>query len=213
MKASLDLGLSFHDAIREFLDNSVDAKATNIHIGLQKIPATDDKSEGTRIFIIDNGTGVPATVTDSDGYTYDGLPYVLSFGGRERSVNVDGTARTIGRFGVGLSSAICKLASDTGHAILYTKTETDNQWRKIIWKYQDILNDDCQLPPEKFSSPPPLAPTKGTVIIIDSYIEEAEKKRVGTLKRNLLKEAETLDYRHRIAEDGLKAQGLYNVER
>ena len=106
MKASLDLGLSFHDAIREFLDNSVDAKATNIHIGLQKIPATDDKSEGTRIFIIDNGTGVPATVTDSDGYTYDGLPYVLSFGGRERSVNVDGTARTIGRFGVGLSSAM-----------------------------------------------------------------------------------------------------------
>jgi|GEM_PF-4653212 len=109
-----DLGIGTVDAVSELVDNSIDAEANEIHVNVEK------NGDNLRIYVEDDGIGMPQTI-EEDGDEYDGLPYVLSFGGRQKDRDVE-----IGKFGWGLSaSATCQARLTK----VWTKREDEDEWR------------------------------------------------------------------------------------
>ena len=93
-------GLSEADAIKELIDNSLDAQASNIWVEVW----SDDL--GINILVQDDGSGM----------TKDVLGRVPAFG----ETNNDGISNKIGRFGFGLPTAV---ASRTKYAEIYSRTD------------------------------------------------------------------------------------------
>ena len=207
-QSALDLGVSLDDGIRELMDNACDAGARKINVIIEQInhptqldPQTNKPLEGIRLYVVDDGCGIPPVIRDNSGRSYQGLPFAMSFGGRgEDDVFIDGHKKRIGKFGEGLSATLSCLANERGHAIVWSKQETDEEWRHVAFDYDSIVSNDCLLPLEATSLVPdylPSIPSSGTVIRIDTY--EGHRKRLGNLQ-NMLTEYTARTYRHRMAE-------------
>ncbi len=85
LKAALDFGIDVESGIKELIDNSIDARATIVRVILDTKHNVQDQTTGIvhervmRIFVVDDGHGIPATVEDAGtGIEYPGLPFVLS---------------------------------------------------------------------------------------------------------------------------------------
>ena len=75
------------------------------------------------------------------GKTYEGVPFVMAFGSG-RNTHADETS-TIGRFGFGLSTAIVSQARDQGVGRVYTKQETDEDWRWSEYHFDRVVANKC----------------------------------------------------------------------
>lgn len=207
-QAALDLGVTLDDGIRELMDNACDAGARKINVIIEQIthpterdPHTNKPLEGIRLYVVDDGCGIPKVIRDSEGKLFPGLPFAMSFGGRgEDDVFINGHKKRIGKFGEGLSATLSCLANERGRAVVWTKQASDDAWRHVPFDYTSIVNNDCLLPNESTTLEPdylPSDPTNGTVVRIDTY--EGHRKRLGNLQ-NMLTEYTARTYRHRMAE-------------
>jgi hypothetical protein len=205
-ESALDLGLTLDDGLKELMDNSCDFGAKRINIIVEHIEhptELDHKGKsllGIRLYVIDDGRGMPVTMKDSGGREYQGLPFAMSFGGREQDVEIEGHRRRIGKFGEGLSATLSCLARKNGDAIVWTKQDDDPEWRHVPFRYQDIIDKDCLLPAESTDLEPdylPFAKESGTVVRIDTY--EGHRQRLGSLQ-NMLMKYTARTYRHRLVE-------------
>ena len=85
-------GITTEEGICELIDNSIDARASDIKIIMEEV-AKDEY----RYTVIDNGCGIPAYFEDPEdpeGEQLQGIRYALSVGGK---MNIYGTKK-IGRF-------------------------------------------------------------------------------------------------------------------
>jgi len=207
LESMMDFGIKFEDAIKEFLDNAVDSGAENIWVLFQKRP--DDG--GLRILVADDGCGIPLKFTDETNQECDGIPWVMAFGNRGIStVLADGQRRTIGKFGLGLSTSIASLARKDGQAWIWTRRSEDESWRSCYFDFKDIeaylhpeTGENGYLPNESTDIHPPLVPLgdKGTILIIDIPKHRQERLRLGSMQNHVLKFAGQT-YRHHLS-DGL----------
>ncbi len=128
-----DLGIGTIDAVSELVDNSLDADANNIHVHVEK------NDENLRIYVEDDGIGIPKTIEEEDE-EYDGLPYVLSFGGRTKDRDVE-----IGKFGWGLSaSATCQARLTR----VWTKEKDEDEWRFTEVDLEEMEEEKDTRPPD-----------------------------------------------------------------
>ena len=150
-----------------------------------------------RIFVVDDGHGIPATVEDAGTrIEYPGLPCVLSFGGREFTAEHQ---RRIGRFGWGLSATVACLAKERGRGVVWTKQTRDATWRSCQFHYGSLLENDMNL--EQTAASPPMIPpdfTTGTIVMID--VVDPDRVRLGPLQQAIVKHAGRT-YRHRLANN------------
>lgn len=161
-----DLGIGTVDAVSELVDNSIDADANEIHV-------TVEKNEDTlRIYVEDDGTGIPQTI-EEDSDEYDGLPYVLSFGGRTKDRDVE-----IGKFGWGLSaSATCQARLTR----VWTKQRDEDEWRYTEVNLEAMDESGDTRPPDSEYNP------------IDENLDIANReKESGTIV--VFEEADRADY-------------------
>ena len=107
LRSSFDFGLTVDDGVRELVDNALDAGATEIIIIVQ---TTQD---ALHLIVEDNGAGIPDTL-EEEGSTYQGIPYVMSFGGAKNFMKR--SKGEIGKFGIGLSATITCLTREFGRA-------------------------------------------------------------------------------------------------
>lgn len=128
-----ELGLSFSNSLSEFIDNSIDAKAKNIIIVLDKNETHID------ILIIDDGCGMDKKT----------LQYSLSFGGEDGDI-VEKQYDDIGKFHAGINIASMALSSNTE-----IFTNNSSGWIKNYIDIEEIKNTkfippskECTLPEE-----------------------------------------------------------------
>ena len=206
LKAALDFGIDVESGIKELIDNSIDARATTVRVILDMKHNVQDQTTGIvhervmRIFVVDDGHGIPATVEDAGtGIEYPGLPFVLSFGGREANIFTAEHQRRIGRFGWGLSATIACLAKERGQGVVWTKQTQDATWRSCRFHYASLLENDMNL--EQTAASPPMIPpdfTTGTIVMID--VVDPDRVRLGPLQQAIVKHAGRT-YRHRLANN------------
>ena len=72
-QAALDLGVTLDDGIRELMDNACDAGAGKINVIIEQIthpterdPHTNKPLEGIRLYVVDDGCGIPKVINDSE---------------------------------------------------------------------------------------------------------------------------------------------------
>nr|WP_049964618.1 ATP-binding protein [Natrinema thermotolerans] len=184
-----DLGLSTDDAVEELIDNSFDADAQNVHVKVE------ENGEHLRIYVEDDGHGIPPVITDPDGQEWDGLTYVLSFGGSHANSDV-----SIGKFGWGLSaSATCQSLRTT----VYTKTKDEDQWRSTYIDIEEMREQRDTVPPaaEPCELPDDLdiedrEKDSGTIVVFEKC-DKPDKKRVNAMTSMLVRELSRI-YRHYI---------------
>lgn len=173
-----DLGIGTVDAVSELVDNSIDADSNNIHVTVEK------NGDNLRIYVEDDGIGIPETI-EENGEEYDGLPYVLSFGGRLKDRDVE-----IGKFGWGLSSSATCQANLTR---VWTKRESEDEWRFTEVDLDEMEETRDTTPPE--STYRPLDdhldiqdPDKdqGTIVVFEEA-DRADYTRAGDAANALVK--------------------------
>jgi len=206
LKAALDFGIDVESGIKELIDNSIDARATTVRVILDMKQNVQDQTTGIvhervmRIFVVDDGHGIPATVEDAGtGIEYPGLPFVLSFGGREANIFTAEHQRRIGRFGWGLSATVACLAKERGQGVVWTKQTQDATWRSCRFHYASLLENDMNL--EQTAESPPMIPpdfNTGTIVMID--VVDPDRVRLGPLQQAIVKHAGRT-YRHRLANN------------
>lgn len=161
-----DLGIGTVDAVSELVDNSIDANSSEIHVKIE------NNGDDLRIYVEDNGIGIPQTI-DEGGEEYDGLPYVLSFGGRRKDRDVE-----IGKFGWGLSSSATCQAKLT--RVWTKRTEEDD------WRFTEV---DLERMDETGDTTPPDSEYRA----IDDHLDiENEDKESGTVV--VFEKADRADY-------------------
>ena len=129
LESARSLDITTIECFYELFDNAFDADATSIRAHIEK------KDNGNlRFYIIDNGRGIPAVHTDEDGVMHQGIPYVLAYGG---SIPHPGReqARSIGKFGVGLSQTASCLSTRTEVYI----TLNDEEWRYGHYDFEELF--------------------------------------------------------------------------
>lgn len=203
LESMMDFGITFEDAIKEFLDNSVDSEAQNIWILFQNLNGGD-----LRILVADDGCGIPLHFEGEDGEMCDGIPWVMAFGNRGvTSVVADGNRKMIGKFGLGLSSSIASLARKDGSAWIWSKRTEDTDWRSCFFEFSDIesyhhpeTGENGFLPNERTDIQPPLLPfgDTGTILVIDIPEARKERYRLGSMQNFVMRFA-SQTYRHHIA--------------
>jgi hypothetical protein len=193
LNSAKSLGITLQDGLNELVDNSIDANAHQIKIYLET-----KKSGKHRIMILDDGCGIASTATDGSR-SFNGLEYVLAFGGR---IPHPHNPASIGRFGWGLSQTASCLSDRTE---VYTKTSFDPEWRYSYYDYLELENhDDCFVPEEVMRSPPMFdLPETGTLVILDdigtddyqhvSRMANMLKKTLGRVYRNFLGSGAKID--------------------
>lgn len=103
-------------AIKEMIDNSIDAKATNIDVTLD--------AERSKFSIVDNGRGMT-------------LEQLRNF--RENyQAHMPSSGNTIGKFGIGLKDAIIALSNYEIGANVYVKSAVD---KENVCRYQFEINE------------------------------------------------------------------------
>jgi len=200
LRGQFDGGLSIDDAVCELVDNSLDAGAKNIWVIF-------DATQGSRMHIIvgDDGAGIPTTIQHEDGED-EGIPYVMAFGsGKNMMGRQEGD---IGIYGLGLSKTITGLARDEGKAIIFSKNESNPDWRSCIYDYEDIVNNDCLLPKEKPRSLP-FHPPAHTGTVVDIELNDGEDMRPGAHQQRLMSHLGRI-YRKAIADGVTIRMGVLN---
>ena len=178
LKSARDLGIGVLDGMCEIIDNALDADATKIWINIM------EKEEKTfRFIFIDNGQGIPLEHTDDQGHVHQGIPYVLTYGGR---IPNPSRPQPIGKFGFGLSQTASCLSTRTE---VYSKTKHDLNWRYSYYDFDELLDNACELPDETLRQPPWLElPDTGTIVVMDN-VDRADyttgNGMVAMLLRNL----------------------------
>ncbi len=176
-------GLSDGDAIKELVDNSLDAKSEHIHINIEK------GANGINILVQDDGIGMDR----------DLLERAPSFG----NSGIDSGGR-IGRFGFGLPTAI---TSKTRHAELFSKTK-DGKWNYTYVDLDEIAaSADLKLPRALQKSPSELLAggiqkyETGTIVILKDC-DRMDHEKVDTILRAIKDDLE-ITYCYFIA-DGME---------
>lgn len=174
-------GLETEHALKELVDNALDAGATEIHVHVF------DEPKSVSIVVEDNGEGIPA----------GSIHEVLAFGGRIQH------PKTIGRFGFGLPSAIC---AQTEHGEVFSRV-VGGEWHRSVIDLPSLRRnpDGPQLDPAEQVPPPAHLPLRlrsaqsGTVV----HMKECDRhtpKRVDKLEELFIAElGET--YRYFISSD------------
>ena len=178
LRSSFDFGLTVDDGVRELVDNALDAKATQITI------ITKTTENALHLIVQDNGVGIPNTI-EEDGTHYQGIPYVMSFGGAKNFMKR--SKGEIGKFGIGLSATITCLTREHGRASVWSKNETNAQGRRVSYRFADVIaSKDCHLPDEiHFSQTLPNSMPTGTVV--ELVLEDSGHMRPGAIQTRFLK--------------------------
>lgn len=136
LRSIRDYGLTTIDAVNELVDNSFDADANTVQIGVSK-----NNRGNLTISVEDDGRGIPDSVKDGDGKTHDGLRFILSLGGRmAQSVNKVLT----GKFGWGLTTAACCHSTRTE---VFTKSKDEDSYRFNYIDLEELeKSEDLMLP-------------------------------------------------------------------
>ena len=170
-------GITTEEGICELIDNSIDARASDIKIIMEEV-AKDEY----RYTVIDNGCGIPAYFEDPEdpeGEQLQGIRYALSVGGK---MNIYGTKK-IGRFGFGLSSTIAELSTRTD---LFSKTEEDKSWRHSYYDYDWLRENNLVIPVEVDRTPPIVdLPQTGTIVQIN--VKRSKRLNLKSLQQRLVK--------------------------
>ena len=176
LKSARSMGINVKEGVFEIVDNSFDAGANNIWIEITK------KDDGNFRFIFtDDGFGIPETHTDDQGVTHQGIPYVLTYGGR---IPNPYKPAPIGKFGFGLSQTASCLSSRTE---VYTKTDDDEQWRYSYYDFAELVDNECELPDETIRQPPWLAlPESGTIVVMEN-VDQSDYVNPNAIVNMLLK--------------------------
>lgn len=164
-------GLTDGDAIKEFIDNSLDANADNVYINIW------DEGSGINIMIQDDG----------DGMDKDLLERAPAFG--QSGVEDD---EKIGRFGFGMPTAI---TSKTRKADIFSKREV--KWLHTYVDLDDLAKtEDMRLPSADEKSPEEIYGKKlvkqaktGTVIVMKDC-DRLQNEKVSTVSGKIKKELE-----------------------
>ncbi|MGB1585627.1 MAG: ATP-binding protein [Thermoplasmatota archaeon] len=182
------IGLTTVDAILELVDNSLDAGATKIHVGL--------RMHGSRmqIWVIDDGDGIPATLVDNDGDSIDGIAKALSFGGRMPGL----PSQSIGRFGWGLSSAA---ACQSLRTAVYSRCAEEQFWRYSYVDFEELtVADTADLPDSVECSLPdwlePLVESANGTIVVLEDCDNPDFKTVQRMTTELVKQLATVYRRY-----------------
>ena len=194
-----DAGLELDMGIYELLDNAIDAGADMINIILQKT------REGKLVVAVnDNGAGIPRFF-DEDGIPHDedgpgrfeGIPYVLSLGGRhdhQNELSRDETSR-IGINGFGLSmTAICL----TRATEVWTRSNPDEPWRYGWYDLEQLINEDCNLRLEETRDHLAFGIDRGTFVVLKD-MDRIDAKYIKAIRTRLLKDLSRI-YRKHIAK-------------
>lgn len=148
-----ELGLSFSNAISELIDNSIDAKSTDILIVLDKSDSQID------ILILDNGCGMDKKT----------LQYSLSFGGEDGDITKK-QSDDIGKFHAGINIASMTLS---GHTEILTNNGLG--WIKNYIDVEEIKSTKC-IPASKEC----VLPEKFTVLLDDIKEESGLEISIDT---------------------------------
>jgi len=176
LKSARDMGIGVEEGVYEIVDNALDAGAENIWIEIEK------KNDGNFRFIFsDDGFGIPKEHTDDQGISHQGIPYVLTYGGRIPNPH---RPEPIGKFGFGLSQTASCLSSRTE---IYTKTDDDEEWRYSYYDFKELADSDCILPDETLRQPPWLTlPESGTIVVMEN-VDQADYIQSNAIVAMLLK--------------------------
>ena len=176
LKSARDMGIGVEEGVYEIVDNALDAGAVNIWIEIEK------KADGNFRFIFsDDGFGIPKEHIDDQGIKHQGIPYVLTYGGRIPNPQ---RPEPIGKFGFGLSQTASCLSSRTE---VYTKADGDEQWRFSYYDFKELADSDCVLPDETLRQPPWLMlPESGTIVVMED-VDQADYVQPNAIVAMLLK--------------------------
>jgi hypothetical protein len=177
LRSSFDFGLTVDDGVRELVDNALDARATDITI------ITKTTENALHIIVQDNGVGIPNTI-EEDGVPYEGIPYVMSFGGAKNFMKR--SKGEIGKFGIGLSATITCLTREHGRASVWSKNETNAQGRQVQYRFTDVVANDCHLPNEIERMSPTLS-SDPTGTVIELVLDDSAHMRPGAIQTRFLK--------------------------
>jgi len=177
LKSARDMGIGVEEGVYEILDNSFDAGAENIWIQIDK-----KDNDNFQFIFIDDGMGIPKEHIDADGEKHQGIPYVLTYGGR---IPNPYKPEPIGKFGFGLSQTASCLSSRTE---VYTKTADDEQWRYSYYDFDELLNADELLLPEETERQPPWIelPDTGTIVVMKN-VDQSDYVQANAIMSMLLK--------------------------
>ena len=176
LKSARDMGIGVEEGVYEIVDNALDAGAVNIWIEIEK------KADGNFRFIFsDDGFGISKEHIDDQGIKHQGIPYVLTYGGRIPNPH---RPEPIGKFGFGLSQTASCLSSRTE---VYTKADGDEQWRFSYYDFKELADSDCVLPDETLRQPPWLMlPESGTIVVMED-VDQADYVQPNAIVAMLLK--------------------------
>lgn len=177
LRSAFDFGLTVDDGVRELVDNALDAGATEIIIIIQ---TTQD---ALHLIVEDNGVGIPDTL-EEEGSTYQGIPYVMSFGGAKNFMKR--SKGEIGKFGIGLSATITCLTREFGRATVWSKNAGNAQGRCVTYRFDDVVANDCMLPPEE-TKPRPKFTDATTGTVVELVLEDSAHMRPGAMQTRFLK--------------------------
>ncbi|MCX6822905.1 MAG: ATP-binding protein [candidate division SR1 bacterium] len=175
-------GLTTRDAIKELVDNSLDAGATEIYVGIVR-----NDNQNIDIFVKDNGKGIDSAFMNK----------ILSFGGR-----VPNGRGSIGRFGVGLSSAACCQSLRTE---IYSKNADSKNRYSSYLDIEEIkktrllpsatdVDEIIGMPHIKLDG------DNGTIVVFRNC-DNLERQRIDTLSKHIVDDlGETYRY---IIKDGV----------
>ena len=177
LRSAFDFGLTVDDGVRELVDNALDAGATEIIIIVQ---TTQD---ALHLIVEDNGAGIPDTL-EEEGSTYQGIPYVMSFGGAKNFMKR--SKGEIGKFGIGLSATITCLTREFGRATVWSQNAGNAQGRCVTYRFDDVVANDCMLPPEE-TKPRPKFTDATTGTVVELVLEDSAHMRPGAMQTRFLK--------------------------
>ena len=177
LRSSFDFGLTVDDGVRELVDNALDAGATEIIIIVQ---TTQD---ALHLIVEDNGAGIPDTL-EEEGSTYQGIPYVMSFGGAKNFMKR--SKGEIGKFGIGLSATITCLTREFGRATVWSQNAGNAQGRCVTYRFDDVVANDCMLPSEE-TKPRPKFTDATTGTVVELVLEDSAHMRPGAMQTRFLK--------------------------
>ena len=99
---------------------------------------TREDNGNFEFIFVDDGLGIKKIHEDKDGIQHQGIPYVLTYGGRIPHPN---QTKPIGKFGFGLSQTASCLSSRTE---VYSKTADDENWRFAYYDFKELLDADSK---------------------------------------------------------------------
>ena len=127
--------------------------------------------------------GIPDTL-EEEGSTYQGIPYVMSFGGAKNFMKR--SKGEIGKFGIGLSATITCLTREFGRATVWSQNAGNAEGRSVTYRFDDVVANDCMLPPEE-TKPRPKFTDATTGTVVELVLEDSAHMRPGAMQTRFLK--------------------------